>query len=316
MILFGLELLGGLVYLLLGGDLLVRGALALAKRASAPPMLVGLTVVAFGTSAPELMVSVTAALSGHGVIAIGNVVGSNIANVLAVLGVPALIHPMACDQPAGRRHAVIMVVVTAVFLALCWAGPLSVPHALLLLVLLGAFLIAARREATGPSAEAVDELQRVLGLPRGGGRIGLFLVLGVVILPLGSELVVNGAVGIAAALDVPEAAVALSIVAFGTSLPEFSTTLVAAFYRSADVAVGNVIGSNIMNLLAIMGITTLLAPVPVPAGMLGFDLWVMLGTALLLAAYLWQRRSIGRPDGGAFLLGYAIYLAAVFAARP
>lgn len=315
MILLCLELLGGLVYLLLGGDLLVRGALALAKRTSAPPLLVGLTVVAFGTSAPELVVSVTAALSGHAAIAIGNVVGSNVANVLAVLGAPALIHPIVCDQPTGRRHAAIVVAVTAVFVALCFAGPLALPHAVLLLALLAAFLFAARRDATGPTAEAAEELQRVLGLPQGRGRIALFVALGVAILPIGSELVVSGAAGIATELRVPESAIALSVVAFGTSLPELSTTLVAAFYRSADVAVGNVIGSNIMNLLAIMGVTALLAPVGIPPGLLYFDLWVMLATTLLLALYLWTRRSIGRGSGAVFLLAYAVYIGSVFGPR-
>ncbi len=315
MILFCLELVGGLVYLLLGGDLLVRGALALAKRASAPPMLVGLTVVAFGTSAPELVVSVTAVLSGHGTIAIGNVVGSNVANVLAVLGAPALIYPMACAQPTGRRHGAIMLGATGVFVALCFAGPLTLPHGGLLLILLAAFLLAAQRESAGPTIEAAEELQRVLGLPQGGGRIALFIALGIVTLPLGSKLVVSGSVGIATELNIPEAAIALSIVAFGTSLPELSTTMVAAFYRSADVAVGNVIGSNIMNLLGIMGVTSLLAAVPVPARLLHFDLWVMTATTLLLAVYLWGRRSVGRRSGAAFLLAYSGYVYSIFATR-
>ena len=310
-----LELFGGLIYLLLGGDLLVRGAVALAKRAAIPPVVVGLTVVAFGTSAPELMVSLNAVLSGYPGISIGNVVGSNIANVLLVLGVPALVFPTSCDQPYIGRHGAFMLMASLVFVLLCFLGPLEFPHAGVLLVLLALFLFAAHRwRVEGVYADASDELERVLGLPSTAARIALFLVLGVIGLPLGAQLMVSGGVEIAQAAGVSNDVIGLTIFAVGTSLPELGTTFVAALHRQPDVAVGNVVGSNVFNLLAIMGIAVVVAPggIPVPESFLRLDLWMMVGAAGLLAGFAFTGGSIGRTWGIGFLAAYAIYVGMLF----
>lgn len=313
MILLGVELAGGLIYLLVGGDLLVRGALAFARRLSIPPVVVGLTIVAIGTSAPELFISFTAALSGHASLAIGNVVGSNIANVLLVLGVPALIYPIACAQPSARRHAAMMLGLTFVFIALCLFGTLSLWHGAVLLALLSSGLwVSVARDPRGTATEAEEELERVLGLPGSRAMIALFIGLGLVTLPLGADLAIDGASGIALELGVSEGTIGLTLVAFGTSLPELSTTLLAAYHRSAAVAIGNVIGSNIMNLALIMGLTAVVVPIPVPGPMLAVDAWVMLLTSVLLGAFVWGGMILGRGWGLLYLLGYVAYIASVF----
>jgi len=310
-----LQLLGGLVYLLVAGDLLVRGAVALAKRANIPPLVVGLTIVGFGTSAPELFVSLGSVLRGHSDVAIGNVVGSNIANVLLVLGIPALIYPTICDRQALRTDCLLVVVASAAFWWLCVQGPLGFTEGALLF---GAILPILWRSARCGAAEEQDdavaehelELERVLGLPATLPMIACFVALGMIGLPLGAHLLVDGAVQIAAAFHVSSALVGLTVVAIGTSLPELATTLVAALHRSSDVALGNVVGSNLFNLLAIMGIAAMAAPdgVPIPPSFLSFDLLVMMASALLLAYFALLRGSIGRLSGVGLLAAYALYL--------
>jgi K+-dependent Na+/Ca+ exchanger-like protein len=314
-----LELFGGLVYLLLAGDLLVRGAVALAEKARVPPMVVGLTIVAFGTSAPELCVSVGAALTGHAGIAIGNVVGSNIANVLLVLGLPAVIFPTLCNQRTVTRHCTIVVLASVLFAIFCLLGPLGRIQGAVMLVLMGGVLLFSAREARGAPGgeEAAEELERVLGLPHRKRMIALFLALGVVGLPLGADLVVEGAVEIAHTLGISEAVIGLSVIAIGTSLPELATTLVAAFHRHADVAVGTVLGSNVFNILAIMGTTAFVSPAPlaVPPSVLRFDLIVMVATALILLHFARTGR-IGRGWGAALVTVYALYLVLLFRPPP
>jgi cation:H+ antiporter len=311
-----LELFGGLVYLLLAGDLLVRGAISLAKRAEIPPMVVGLTIVAFGTSAPELFVAVGAVLTGHPDLALGNVVGSNIANVLVVLGVPALIYPTLCNQPSIGRDTALVLGISLLFTALCFAGPLGRVQGGLLTVTLLLILVRQTRQASegGLQGEAEEELQRVLGLPTRGPMIALFIGLGMLGLPLGAHLMLEGAVAVAELAGVPEAAIGLSVVALGTSLPELATTVVAALHRHSDLALGNVLGSNLFNLLAIMGVAAIVSPspIPVPEGFLGFDLPVMIGAALALGYFTWIRGAITRSSGATLLGGYAAYIAVLF----
>jgi cation:H+ antiporter len=316
-----LELLGGLVYLLLAGDLLVRGSVALARRAEIPPVVVGLTLVAFGTSAPELFVSVAAVTTAHPGIAVGNVVGSNIANVLLVLGLPALIAPTACSRESVGAEVVWMLGASLLFVALCLMGPIGRIHGLLLVTLLVLMLLRVLQRTRGDvraEAEAEEELQRVLGLPTRRRMIALFLVLGGAGLPLGAWLLVDGAVAVARTLGVSEAAIGVTVVALGTSLPELATTLVAAWKRHGDVAIGNVLGSNLFNILAIMGTAAVVAPqpIPIPDGFVGFDLLVMLGAACWLAWLAWKRGIIGRVAGGALMACYLGYLTAVFLWAP
>ena len=311
-----LELFGGLVYLLLAGDLLVRGAIALSKRANIPPMIVGLTVVAFGTSAPELFVSLGAVFQGHPGIAIGNVVGSNIANVLLVLGLPALIHPTHCNQESLARDTFLVIAVSLLFAGFCFLGPLGTVQGLVMFGLLSGVLLASAREArrNGTGNEACEELERGFGLPTRGSMIALFVVFGVVGLPVGADLLVTGAVSLASTLGVSSHVVGLSVVAVGTSLPELATTLIAAVHRSSDVALGNVLGSNVFNILAIMGITAVVAPtpIPVPESLLRFDLLVMVAASLVLAYFAWSGGAIGRSWGTVLLASYALYLAVLY----
>jgi len=308
-----LKLFGGFVYLLMGGDLLVRGALGLARESKVPPMIVGLTVVAMGTSAPELMVSTMSALSGFPGIAIGNVVGSNIANVLLVLGVPVLIHPIVCDQEGLSKQASLLVAVSLLFLMMCAFGSITFLGGMLLVSLLVVFLVLATRgTALLPIDDAEEELERVLGLPSYKSTIVLFIALGAISLPLGADLVVEGAAGLAAGWGVSEAVIGLSLIALGTSLPELSTTVIAAFHKSSDVAIGNVVGSNMFNILAILGITALLTDIPVDPMFLRFDLWVMFACTIMLWLFILTKTPIRKLTGLFFLAGYLGYMYAIY----
>ncbi len=306
----GVRLLGGLAYLLMAGDLLVRSALAMSRKARVPPMLVGLTVVAFGTSAPELFVAVNAAIQGFPDIALGNVVGSNIANVLLVMGVPALVFPMVCNQPTARRDASLMLGVSVMFALLCLRGPLGQGEGAVFIVLLAGYLAVSVREADFSDELGDDEIERVLGLPTRKRMIGLFLGLGLMGLPLGAWLTIDGAVVLAANVGISPAAVGLTAIAIGTSLPELATTLMASLKHHSDLALGNVLGSNVFNILAIMGVTALVAPAPLetPRTFLAFHIPVMLCTAVGQAVFAGGHRSIGPRSGVVFLVLYTAYL--------
>jgi cation:H+ antiporter len=313
-----IKLFGGLTYLLIAGDLLVRGALSLSRQARIPPMIVGLTVVAFGTSAPELFVSVSAAMQGLSGIALGNVIGSNIANVLLVLGLPALIRATECSQPSARRDGTLMFGVSVLFVAMCAMGALGNKQGVVMLVLLGIYLLLVARSGRLEVKELDTKVDRVLGLPSQKHVIALFFALGLAGLQLGARLTIDGAVAVAERAGIPETVVALTAVALGTSLPELATTMMAAFQRHSDVAIGNVLGSCVFNLLAIMGLASLLAPqpIPVPEAVLHFDLPVMLGSALALALFTWTGRPISLRSGALLLAGYVAYVGVLIPLRP
>jgi len=309
----------GLVILLLAGDALVKGAVNLALRIGIPALIVSLTVVAFGTSAPELLISVNAVLADKAGLALGNVVGSNTANVLLVLGVPALIavmHTSACDC---KRAYFQMLAATLLFIALAFRGTFDWIAGLVLLGALALMLgdafrnaVTHRREAAAAAMLADDE-EEVEGadpdMP--WWQIVTFLVLGLVGLPLGADILVDNASILAMRYGVSEAAIGLTLVALGTSLPELATTVMAAIRRQADVALGNVIGSNMFNLLAIIGITALVGEVPVDREFLVFDLWVMLAASLLLIPFVILCRDIGRLWGIVLTCGYVGYVTLV-----
>lgn len=313
-----LQLFGGLVYLVMGGDMLVRGAIALARKVGVAPMVVGLTVVAFGTSAPELLVTVRAAMVGYPELAIANVVGSNIANVLLVVGLPAMVYPMVCDQENVGRDGLFMLFTTILFFALCSVGPLDTQDGVVLLAGLGLFVVYLLR-ASGLAdmwSSETEEMTRVLGLPSKPSMIAVLLVLGILALPLGAELLIRGAVGVAELLGVSNSVIGLSLIALSTSLPELATTLVAALKREADVAVGNVLGSNVLNLFAVMGTAAVLSPmaIPVPPRFLTQDLPVMLGAALVLAVVTLRGGTVGRGLGAGLFGAYLVYVVVLF--RP
>jgi cation:H+ antiporter len=302
--------LAGLGLLVVAGDALVKGAVNLALRLGIPALVVGLTVVAFGTSAPELLVSVQAAIRDAPGIALGNVVGSNIANILLVIGISALISVIHASQTDTRQSYVTMLAASVLFTALAFTGVFVWWSGLILLAGLGFMLwqswraAQAHRLAADPAAEALEEADPQMPL----WKILALLSAGLVGLPVGADLLVDASVNIARALDVSETVIGLTLVAVGTSLPELATSVMAAIRRSADVALGNVIGSNVFNLLAIIGVASLIGPIPVAPEFLTRDLWVMLGTSLLLAPFVLRGLDIGRIAGALFVAIFAAYV--------
>ncbi|MBC8209743.1 MAG: calcium/sodium antiporter [Gammaproteobacteria bacterium] len=311
-----LFLLLGVALLTVGGEALIRGSLAAAMRFGISPLLSGLVIVGFGTSAPELVVSVGAALSQQPDIAIGNVVGSNIGNILLILGICALISPLAVKPMALRRDAVTVVAASILFIVLVGGSALVPVDAAILLLCLLAYLAWAywsERSHTSPSAELHKaESEELTTLPKSAAWTLTIIMIGLLLLIAGSQVLLTGAVGIAQHLGVSEAVIGLTLVAVGTSLPELSISVIAALRGHADVAVGNVLGSNIFNLLGILGVSALLQPLPVHPRILQFDQWIMLGSALLLLVFLYTGRQLSRLEGGILLLGYAIYVGLSF----
>ena len=304
----------GLLILLLAGDVLVRGAVNLSLRLGVPALIVSLTFVAFGTSAPELLITIKAILNDAPGLALGNVVGSNIANILMVLGIPALLATMYTSQCDSSKTYLQMLGATFLFIAVAFTGEFNMINGSLLLAVLVLILIQAFRTARahirqGKSDDLEDIDEADPDMPY--WRIGLYLFLGLVGLPLGANILVENASIIARAYGVSDTVIGLTLVAVGTSLPELATTLMAALQRQADVALGNVIGSNMFNLLAIVGIATMFGPIPVDPSFLTFDLWVMLAASLLLIPFVFLGRDITRAWGIGLSLLYALYIAVV-----
>lgn len=301
----------GLVILLLAGDALVKGAANLALRIGVPALIVGLTIVAFGTSAPELLISVQAILADAPGIALGNVVGSNTANILLVLGIPALMAGLQTSECETRKSYFLMLGASVLFIGLAFTGTFTWWSGLILLAALALILGDNFRDARAHRYAAIAaEPEEVEGadpdMPR--WKIGLFLALGLVGLPLGADILIDNATVIARTYGVSETVIGLTLIALGTSLPELATTVMAALRRQADVALGNVIGSNMFNLLAIIGIASLVGPIPVDDQFLQFDLWVMLGASLLLVPFVFLRMDIIRPWGVGLTAAYAAYV--------
>lgn len=304
----------GLVILLLAGDALVKGAVNLSLRIGIPALIVSLTIVAFGTSAPELLISITAGLEGVPGIALGNVVGSNTANILLVLGVPALLATMHSSECETRKSYLMMMAASVLFVALAFTGSFTPLIGLVLLAVLGFVLFDAVRDARAHRAAGQDiELED----PEGADpdmpwwKICMFLALGLAGLPFGADLLLKGAVNIARDFGLSESVIGLTLVAVGTSLPELATTVMAALRRQADVALGNVIGSNMFNPLAIIGIASLVSPIPVDPKFLTFDLWVMLGASALLFPFVFLKMDITRLWGVALTSLYVGYVVVV-----
>ena len=308
----------GLVTLLLAGDCLVKGAVNLSLRLGISTLVVSLTVVAFGTSAPELLIVLSAMADNAPGLAMGNVIGSNTANILLVLGLPAMAAGLYTSEFDTKKSFALMIFASVLFIALAFVGPFTWLHGSLLLVVLAVILLGqaarARRENYAAAVAAVP-VRHLEGLDPSmrGWKILLYLLFGLVGLPVGAKVLVVNAEIIAQDLGVPETAIGLTLIAVGTSLPELATTTVAAIRRQADVALGNVIGSNMFNLLAIIGIAALVGPIPVAEGFLKFDLWVMLAASLLLVPFVFFRQNITRIWGAALTLLYMAYLLMVLA---
>lgn len=326
-----LLILGGLVLLTLGGELLVRGSVRLAEMLGMSPLLIGLTLVGFGTSTPEVVTSVQASLSGSPGIAIGNIVGSNIANILLILGLAAIISPVPVGPSALRRDAV-MVVGTALLLGLVgWFWTMDRVVGAVFVLLLATYLYKAYRQecelpatvdaqhtAAFDRGEAVEELIPHQHKARGRSKAGTvalsigLAVGGLALLVFGGGFLVDGAIQLARGLGVAEAVIGLTIVAIGTSMPELVTSVVAAVRGHSDVALGNVLGSNIYNVLGVGGLTALISPTEIGAEMLSFDVPVMIGVSLLLVAFAATGRLLSRIEGTILVASYVGYVALIW----
>jgi cation:H+ antiporter len=311
-----LQIAGGLVLLLGGGEFLVRGAVAVAARLGLSPMFIGLTLVGFGTSTPELVASINAALAGAPGITLGNVIGSNIANILLILAVSAAITPMQIHREAFRRDGPVLTATTALALGACMFGVIGRTTGAVFFLMLLAYLaisyIKDRRAQDAAAALHAAEAQEMMPphprLPRSmamaiGGIAGVLL---------GADLLVDGAITVAEAAGLSQTLIGLTLVAIGTSLPELATSIIAAIRRHSDVAFGNVIGSNIFNLLGVMGITAVVRPIDVPRQIVVFDGWVMAGATALLLIFAATGSRLNRWEAALFLTAYVVYIAVQF----
>jgi len=313
-----LFILGGLAALYFGAEWLIKGASSLALQLGMTPLTAGLTVVAFGTSSPELVVSLTAALKGSGDIALGNVVGSNIFNIAVILGVTAAIVPLRVEFQLLKFDTPFMIGATLLFLWLVRDRMIDRWEAVVLVGLLVTYIIMnlrlARRQVTPAVAAEYDvELASLATQAKDPLWKNLVVIgLGLVLLIAGSQSFVGGAVTIARSFEISEAIIGLTIVAAGTSLPELASSLVAAMRRQADIAIGNIVGSNIFNLLAIVGFTGSITGTIRGPGIANSDLWVMILFSVALLPVLWTGARIARSEGLLLLGGYGWYLFSIW----
>jgi cation:H+ antiporter len=309
----------GIALLTVGGEVLISGALGLARRLQISTLLTGLVVVGFGTSTPELVVSVEAALINQPGIALGNVIGSNIGNILLILGLCAVVRPLPVTPLGLSRDAVSGVAASGLFILLAGGIAMGRVDGLILLAGLTAYLIWAYRsekrlEAAG--AREVDPDAVPGSAEHSTGYIIATVLGGLMFLIAGSRVLLIGAVALARDLGVSEAVIGLTLVAVGTSLPELAVSLLATIRRQVEVAVGNILGSNLFNLLGILGISSLLQELPLPHRMVVFDQWVLLACSVAVLVLLWTGRRLSRVEGAVFLIAYALYLVVTFSVFP
>lgn len=298
----------GLAILIVGGELLVRGAVGFAKSFSISPLVIGMTVVSFGTSAPELLVSVQSAVNGNPGIAIGNVVGSNIANIALVLGLTVIIFPIIPGRPTKRIDWPMMMLATILFFVFSFDGIIEFWEGLVLFLILLIFTTLLIRKsiketAEDPIVDSEEEEKKV-----SFWLSWVYLLAGLGGLYFGSEWLVGGAVGIARSMEMEEHIIGLTIVAFGTSAPELVASTVAAYRKQTDISLGNLVGSNIFNIMAVIGITGMVAPVKVEEEVLHYDFWWMGGVAIGLGAMLYIGAKIGRGKGIVLFGTYILYI--------
>lgn len=309
---------GGLVALIAGADVLVRGASKLALTLGISPLVVGLTVVAFGTSAPEMAVSASSVLSGQSGLALGNVLGSNIFNLLFILGLSALVAPLMVHQQIIRQEMPVLIVGTVLVMLLARDGSLGRMDGVVLLVCLlaytAALVVQSRRLTRASQALASSSKRAAIAHRRWDDHLAVQLMLiaaGLALLVLGSDWLVTASVTFARALGVSELVIGLTIVAAGTSMPEVATSVAAALKGERDIAVGNVVGSCTFNLLGCLGLSGVLAGsagLPVAQTLLNFDLWVLLAATVMCVPLFFTGREISRLEGALLLLGFALYM--------
>ncbi|MFC1234781.1 calcium/sodium antiporter [Vibrio sp. F74] len=305
----------GLIFLVWSADKLVFGAAALAKNIGISPLVIGMTILAMGSSAPEMMVSATASLAGKSDTAVGNVLGSNIANIALILGITALVKPLSISSGVIRRELPLMIIVTLLAGVILWDSHLGFYEGVLLFVLFGAFIIAmlriSHKEKRNGDSFIEDQESEI---PDGVSNIkaGMWVVIGLVILPIAADTLVDNAVVIAKYFGMSDLVIGLTIIAIGTSLPELAASLAGVLKGEDDMAVGNIIGSNVFNILAVMGIPGILNPSILSEHAMARDFWVMLAVSLLLVLFaLGKSRSINRIEAGILLvcfISYQVYL--------
>lgn len=315
------QLVGGLVLLLLCGDLFVRGAVGIAERLKISPLVIGLTLVGFGTSLPELVTSLEAARQGSPAIAVGNVVGSNIANVLLILGLSGLIAPIAAKPGTFRLNGPILVGASLLAVAVFFLGEVGRWWGGLFVALLLAYTLTAYwRGRHGLGDDGMGDLAAEVESvpPRQASFLlyAVFAVAGLAGIVLGANLLIGSAVTVARQFGISETVIGLTVVAVGTSLPELATSVIAAIRRHGDVALGNVIGSNIFNLLGILGVTALYTPIPVAREIVAFDSWIMLAATGLLILFSMTRARLERWEAAVLLCGYVGYMAILLSPGP
>lgn len=314
-----LVFVAGLGALFLGADWLVRGAARLANSLGISALLVGLTVVAFGNSSPELVVGVLAAATGQGGLAVGNVIGSNIVNIALILGLTAIILPIRVRARLIVREVPMMIAASLALPVLGLNGGIGRGDAALLLLGFGAYLWFVIKASPGePPERAAEfhEFEQSIGLsepelrPK---RDVLLIIAGLGGLFLGAHLLVTSSVAIARTMGIPEVVIGTTIVAAGTSLPELTTSVVAAMRREMDIALGNLVGSNIFNILAILGVSAMIRPLPLPPALLTFELPAMILFALVLLPFAWSGSRLGRVEGALLVAGYVVFMALLIA---
>ncbi len=297
--------------LFVGGEILLRGAVGLSLRFGLSPLLIGLTVVALATSMPELVVTLTAGVQGVPDIGVGNVVGSNIANILLILGLAALLCPIEREPKRILRDTAAMVVATGVFILLACAQRLSFVHGavmLLLLVFYLAYSYRVERRSYNEASTGLEAIEEAGATPKSAWVAVALVIVGVVALGGGSELLVRGASTIARAAGISETVIGLTLVAFGTSLPELATAIVAALRGHTEVALGNVLGSNIFNILLILGALFVITPVTVAPEILNFDIWALAAATLIAVPVMLTGKHITRLEGAVFVLLYLAFV--------
>ncbi len=308
-------LIVGLVLLVWSADKLVFGYAAIARNVGISPLVIGMTILAMGSSAPEMMVSATAAWDGKTDTAVGNVLGSNIANIALILGITAMIKPLSISSGVLRRELPLMIAVTLLAGALLWNNHLGFYEGILLFVLFASFLFAmlqiSRKEQKSGDV-LLDEQESEIPEGVSNSKAAMWVVLGLVLLPLAASILVDNAVIIAKFFGMSDLVIGLTIIAIGTSLPELAASLAGVLKGEDDMAVGNIIGSNVFNILAVMGIPGIINPSMLSEYAMGRDFWVMLGVSLLLVVMcLGKSRSVNRLEGAILFIcfiGYQVYL--------
>jgi cation:H+ antiporter len=304
-----LSILGGLILLAVGAEGLVRGSSSVALRMGVTPLVVGLTIVAFGTGSPEFAVSIGSALEGNTSLAMGNIIGSNITNIALILGIAAIINPLKVRAEIVRRETPVMVVVTGFLWLLLYDGELGrIDGAILTGGAVAYTFLTYYLSKQKQKKEVVEEFADAFETPKTSVWLDVVLiVIGLILLVLGANFLLDGAVTIAKYFGLSDVVIGLTIIAVGTSLPELATSSLAARKGESDVALGNAIGSNVLNILAVLGITALIQPISLE-GVRTLDLGVMLGSAILLNVLLGRNFVLDRVEGSLLIIGYAVYI--------